>query len=347
MARARWRAQFNPPAARRGLAIAIALMALATLSASPALARPPIGSGQPEGDTFIPPRTPAQAAFERAKLGVVAALRHLTAPAALGRALSNVAAPDSVCVSDCGGGAGDSGSGIGGGTGGDGTGTGGTVDGGGTGGSGDSGGTTGIIRPPGPAPSVILEARARHQSESFWCGPASGQVVINYSRGYVNSALNGDSTTTNWKSQATIATWMKTTESSGTLGGNLTAALNRPDAVLKPIPEWSYLYATNSDGADMHAKILTDVWKYAMPLVIAVKPHGVDADYYLPSWPRELSAKHWITIYGYDGFWDGTDAPQVYYTESAGNGSKGPGPYKVGSLTLWKVNQYNAKTIVW
>jgi hypothetical protein len=114
------------------------------------------------------------------------------------------------------------------------------------------------------------------------------------------------------------------------------------------VADWSYLYATNTDGPDMHAKIVTDIWKFAMPLVIAVKPHPVDADYFLPSWPKELpGGKHWITIYGYDGFWDGTDGPQVYYTESAGNGAKSPGPYSVGSLTMWKVNQYNAKTIVW
>ncbi|MGZ8801777.1 MAG: hypothetical protein ACXWZL_03920 [Mycobacterium sp.] len=328
MTRARWRNQLNPPAARRGLATLIAVMALAMMSTSPTLARRPNGSsGQPEGDTYIPPRTPAEAAFERVKLDIAAAVRHFAAPAAQRQTRSDLAAPASVCVSDCGGGGGGGG-GIGGGTGG-----------------GDSGGTSGTT---GPAQTVILEARARRQSTAFWCGPASGQVVINYSRGYVFPNLTGDSSTTNWKTQATIAGWMKTTESSGTLGGNLAAALNRPDAVLKPVPDWSYLYATNADGADMHAKIVTDIGKYAMPLVIAVKPHAVDADYYLPSWPKELpGAKHWITIYGYDGFWDGTDDPQVYYTESAGNGGKSPGPYNVGSLTMWKVNQYNAKTIVW
>jgi len=326
MTRARRRAQFSPPAARRVLVIFITILALATLATSPALARrPSSSSGQPENDTYIPPRTPAQAAFERVKLDIAGAVRTLAARAALQVTRSDLASVDMLCISDCGGGGGGDGSGTG----------------GGTGGSGGTSGTT------GPAPSVILEARARRQSTSFWCGPAAGQVVINYTRGYVFSSLNGDSTTTNWKTQDTIAGWMKTTESSGTLGGNLAAALNRPDAVLKPLADWSYLYATNADGADMHAKIVTDVWKYAMPLLIAVKPHGADADYFLPSWPKELQAKHWITIYGYDGLWDGTDDPQVYYTESSGNGGKGPGSYTVGALTMWKVNQYNAKTIVW
>lgn len=312
MDRARWREQLNPPVARRGLAILITLAALATLSASPALARGPHeASGQPENDTYIPLRTPAEAAFENAKLDIAEGVRQFAAGTVRRDAGSDLAAPDSTCVSECGGGGG-------------------------------GGGTT------GPALSAVLEARARHQSTVFWCGPASGQVVINFSRGYVFSALNGDSTTTNWKSQDTIAGWMKTTESSGTLGSNLAAALNRPDAVLKPVPDWSYLYATNTDGPDMHSKIITDVWKFAMPLVIAVKPHKSGAEYWLPSWPKEAgNAKHWVTIYGYDGLWDGTDGPTVSYTESAGNGAKGPGPYVVGSLTMWKVNQYNASTIVW
>jgi len=318
MDRARWRKQVNPPAARPGLVALITVMALALLSVSPALARRPHGfSGQPENDTFIPPRTPAEAAFERVKLDIAAGVRQFALRAAARPTRAGLARTDSFCISDCGGGGGG--------------------DGGGTG-----GGTT------APALTVILDARARRQSTSFWCGPASGQVVINYSRGYVFSNLTGDGTSTNWTSQDTIAGWMKTTESAGTLGSNLAAALNRPDAVLKPQPEWSYLYATNADGADMHAKIVTDIGKYSMPLVIAVRPHAVDAAYYLPSWPKELpGAKHWITIYGYDGFWDGTDYPQVYYTESSGNGGKSPGPYNVGSLTMWKVNQYNAKTIVW
>jgi hypothetical protein len=85
-----------------------------------------------------------------------------------------------------------------------------------------------------------------------------------------------------------------------------------------------------------------------MPVVIAVMPHKADAAYWLPSWPREAGgAKHWIVIYGFEGLWDGTQGPQLYYTESAGNGSKNPGQYVVDSYTMWKVNQYNASTMVW
>ncbi len=308
---------------RRGTVVMIAALAMVAASATPVLARPPHnGSGQPDNDTYIPPRTPAQAAFERTKLSIVAAVERQSRGGLILKFGNTGVFSPSVCETACDyyGGTGP----------------------GGSGGTGGSTGTTGIPT------QAILEVYARRQSTSFWCGPAAGQVVINYTRGYASSGLNGDSASTNWRSQATIAGWMKTTESTGTLGSNLAAALNRLDAVRKPIAEWSYLYGSNEDGADMHAKIVTDVGKFAMPLVIAVKPHKTDADYFLPSWPRELpGGKHWITIYGYDGFWDGTDGPKLYYTESSGNGSQGPGSYAVGSLTMWKVNQYNASTMVW
>jgi hypothetical protein len=296
---------------------------LAATMATPALAKPPVPdgpSGQPDNDTYLGPRTPAQAGFEILKLGLVDSVENTSASSA---------APSGVMMPML-----ETGVLYGGSSGG--------VDGSG---SGSSGGSTGYI----PAGNhVVLDVHARHQSEVFWCGPASAQVVINYSRGYDSPVLNGDSSATNWKTQATLASWMNTTEAQGTLGSRLTAALNRPDAVLKPVPEWSYVYATNSDAQDLHSKVVTDVSYFGMPLVIAVKPHKTDAAYWLPSWPREAgNAKHWIVIYGFDGLWDGTQSALEYYTESAGNGSKNPGQYIVDSYTMWKVNQYNASTIVW
>jgi hypothetical protein len=280
-------------------------------------------------DTDIPPRTPAQAEFERLKLAYVVALKAYSPPPIVVSApASGAAATNMLCSTDCGG------------DGSDGTDPDVPVE-----GSGTTEGFTGFVP---PSTSDVLDVRARRQSTNYWCGPASGQVVINYSRGVFFDSKDGDSAATNHKTQATIASWMKTTQSTGTLGGNLAAALNRPDAVLKPVPDWTYLYARNSDGADMHAKVVADVHQFGMPLVIAVKPHKDNAEFFLPSWPREaLGAKHWVVIHGYDGLWDGTAGPDLYYAESAGNGNKNPGLYTVDSLTMWKVNQYNASTIVW
>ncbi|HEY8134936.1 MAG TPA: hypothetical protein VIF08_02765 [Candidatus Limnocylindrales bacterium] len=311
----------------------IAAMLLALCVCGPVTAREPTGAQRTPDDTYIPPRTPAQAAFERMKLGLVAQINAFSLTTTAQPLAGNTATTNMLCSTDCGDGSGGSGDGsepdpdepVP--------------------GEGSTSGTTGFIVPDN---RVVLAVRARHQSTAFWCGPASGQVVINYSRGYVYESLNGDSTATNWRTQATIASWMKTNQTTGTLGGNLAAALNRPDAVLRPVPDWTYVYARNTDGEDMHAKVVVDVDHFAMPLVIAVKPHKADAEYWLPSWPREASgAKHWIVIFGYDGLWDGTTDPTLYYTESAGNGSKNPGVYTVSSMAMWKVNQYNASTIVW
>jgi hypothetical protein len=336
----------------RGNLVLMAALALLATSAGTALAKlPDFGNGQPDDDTDLGPRTAAQAAFEARKTELVALVEAVSgqsggratsmkgAAAATGRTVgrgsaavkggASVAACETSCdYYDTGDGSGTNGS-----------------DTDFTAGSGSSGGTTGFIT---PADHMVLPVRARHQSTVYWCGPASGQVVINYSRGFVYDSLNGDSTATNWKTQATIAAWMKTNESQGTLGSNLAAALNRSDAVRKPIPEWTYVYGRNSDAEDLHSKIVTDVSQFAMPAVIAVMPHKSGAAYWLPSWPRDAgNAKHWIVLYGFDGLWDGTLGPQLYYTESAGNGSKGPGQYIVDSYTMWKVNQYNASTMVW
>jgi hypothetical protein len=310
----------------------MAAIGLAALTATPAFAKPPDDPiGQPDNDTYLGPRTPAQAALEQTKLGIVAAIEALT-PSTGSAPVVKSTSFQTVCDTSCD-------YGTGGGGGGD------TSDSPLVPGSATTGGETGYLTPKS---RVVLDVHARHQMTVYWCGPASGQVVINYSRGFDSTVLNGDSTATNWRSQTTIANWMKTTESQGTLGSNLAAALNRPDAVLKPISEWSYLYGRNTDGEDLDSKVVADVAQFGMPSVIAVMPHKSDAAYWLPSWPRDAgNAKHWIVIYGFDGLWDGTAGPQVYYTESAGNGSKSPGNYVTDAITMWKVNQYNASTIVW
>ena len=304
----------------------VAAMLLALCVSSPVSAREPTGAPDTPDDTYIPPRTPAQAAFEQGKLAYVADLRSYS-PGTITQPPPRNLTSYMLCTTECGGDGSETDPDV-------------PVE-----GSASSSGTTGFIP---PSTRDLLDVRARRQSTSYWCGPASGQVVINYSRGYVYDSLNGDSSATNWRTQATIANWMKTGQSTGTLGGNLAAALNRPDAVLKPVPEWTYLYARNTDGADMHGKVVADVHLFSMPVVIAIKPHKADAEYFLPSWPKEaIGAKHWVVVYGYDGLWDGTTDPTLSYTESSGNGSKNPGLYTVSSLTMWKVNQYNASTIVW
>jgi hypothetical protein len=165
----------------------MAAIGLALLTAASAVAKPPDEPvGQPDNDTYLGPRTPAQAAFEGTKLALVAAIEALT-PSASAAPASKAAASTSACEESCDYGAGGGGD---------------TSDTSVTPGSATTGGETGYLTPKS---RVVLDVHARHQMTVFWCGPASGQVVINYSRGYDSTVLNGDSTATNWRSQATIA----------------------------------------------------------------------------------------------------------------------------------------------
>jgi len=69
--------------------------------------------------------------------------------------------------------------------------------------------------PGGPSPAKTLGTKARQQNNYYYCGPASGQVVINWTRGIVNGNNDGEDATTNWRRQSKIAQWMSTT-SAGT-----------------------------------------------------------------------------------------------------------------------------------
>lgn len=206
-----------------------------------------------------------------------------------------------------------------------------------------------------PPSSKTLDVRARRQENNHYCGPASGQEIINWSRGYFYDNLGGENTTTNHRTQTQIAGYMGTT-GGGTNGGPIAKALNGTavergetpaDGVLKPSPDFAYSYDAPADGAEFHSWIVTDIADWSMPLAPDVRPHkNADTLYYLPSWPRaDSSAVHWIVIRGYDGFWDGTDNQTVYYVDSSGQ--TGPGRYPVGALTMWKVTKFLYGKVVW
>jgi hypothetical protein len=213
-----------------------------------------------------------------------------------------------------------------------------------------------------PPDSEILPLYARRQINDDNCGPASGQVVINYTRDYfyTNTTNAGaEDTSINWKKQSRIATWMGT-DSTGTSGWQIRNGLMHTDSngVLNGIdppagfPGYHYevLGEGAADGAEFHSWIVTDVGQWHMPIVPDLKPHKADAAYFLPTWPGEFpSAVHWVAIGGYDGFWDGTTGPTVWYTESSGWVDN---HYKVGywptsALTMWKVTQYLTSRAVW
>lgn len=205
--------------------------------------------------------------------------------------------------------------------------------------------------PPGTPTSKILDTRGRQQINNYYCGPAAGQVIINYTRGISVANLSeagAKDTTINWKLQPTIATWMRTT-TEGTGGATLAQGLNNSNGVVKPVPEWVYSYDPTGSLETFHRTVVTDVHVYGMPLVLATRPHQSGAGQnFLMSWPNIAhGVGHWITLRGYNGLW-GSSSPRLYYNDSSGGYGGGTGAFSDLVSVLWQVNVYNkGGNIVW
>jgi hypothetical protein len=198
----------------------------------------------------------------------------------------------------------------------------------------------------GPPSIRILPTNFRQQKTSYWCGPASAQVAINLSRGYFFTQKGGENPETNYRLQSEIADWANTTASAGTSGANLENALNKPKAVLRPTPDWIYIFADTGDLDAFHNKVVTDVHAYGMPLISLVRPNEPGKDYRLSSWQGPpIHAGHWIVLRGYSGLTASTAT--IYYNDSSDGYQGGTGAYGDSALTMWKVSHYHSDMIIW
>jgi hypothetical protein len=205
--------------------------------------------------------------------------------------------------------------------------------------------------PPPSSPPVAktLATRARQQNNWYYCGPATGQVVINWSRGIINGNNDGEDATTNWRRQSKIAEWMGTT-TAGTGGASLAIGLNNPNAVAKPTADWIYVYADNGTPQQLYQKIVTDVATFAMPLVLATAPHISGAGvYFLESWPTvSAGAHHWIVLRGYDGAWADPNAISIKYQDSSAGYGGATGAFDDSLAVIWQVSKSNqGGHVVW
>lgn len=304
----------------RVLRAALLLAVLATVIPATAFAGGPIrdgigrpGHGEPDNDNQAQVLTPAQAAFMRLKESIADAL--LTADA-LDVTVTPLA-PMPPCYPDpC-----------------------------------PTPAPTPAPTPTGPPSSKALDTRARQQINSYYCGPASGQVVVNWSRGIVISTTTktgAEDPALNWKKQSTIAGYMGTT-TSGTGGAALAAGLNNPNAVKKPVADWVYDYVSTGSLLNFHSMVVTDIATFRMPLVLATAPHQANAgSNFLASWPSVRDgAHHWITLRGYSGL-PGSASPTMGYNDSSGGYGGGTGAYVDLVSVLWQVNDWNqGGHIVW
>jgi hypothetical protein len=202
--------------------------------------------------------------------------------------------------------------------------------------------------PGGPSPAKTLGTKARQQNNYYYCGPATGQVVINWTRGITSGNNDGEDVTTNWRRQSKIATWMNTT-TAGTGGANLAIGLNNPNGVLKPTSDWVYTYADNGTVDQFHKKVITDIDGFGMPLVLATAPHVAKAGVnYLSSWPKEYpNAHHWIVVRGYDGL-PGSSSPVIRYQDSSAGFGGATGPFSDSLAVIYQVSKSNqGGHVVW
>ena len=270
-----------------------------------------VANGQPGDDGQLSVLTPAQEAFMARKLAMAAAIETIGSGDAKS---TGVVVPTVACEFDpC------------------------------------EGGTPTWPPAGGPPAAKVLLTKARQQNNWYYCGPATGQVVINWTRGIISGIDDGEATATNWRKQSKIAVWMGTT-TAGTGGANLAAGLNNPSAVVKPTADWVYAYADIGTMRELYDKIVTDVAAFGMPLVLATAPHisgaGVN---FLESWPNVYAgAHHWIVIRGYDGLWGGPSPVIIRYQDSSAGYGGATGAFDDTISVVWQVSKWNqGGHVVW
>lgn len=167
-------------------------------------------------------------------------------------------------------------------------------------------------------PQGYLSVEARDQTKAHYCGPATGQVIANYSWAVAAGA--------NKFSQATIAGWMQTDVFGRTNAPELEDGLElgTQNSPRRPA-NWDWVVADVRDrdgdghtGDELQGYVRSNVSGSRMPLALPVKPHDPNSRFYLISWPKPVvSVGHWIAAYGWYGNYTGTTFARIYYTDSS------------------------------
>jgi hypothetical protein len=159
-----------------------------------------------------------------------------------------------------------------------------------------------------PSKWVLPNINPRQQEKWYWCGPAVGQVMSNYTWGM--------SASQNKYSQSQIASWMRTEINRQTFLGDFIAGVNR--ATRRP-SNFVYMQKHAPTFTDWHNTIIAGVYTWRLPLAAGVNPHPTWADYYIISWPEPKNAAHYIELHGYEGYASTANGSRfVYYSDTAG-----------------------------
>lgn len=199
-----------------------------------------------------------------------------------------------------------------------------------------------------PPPSGSLAVEARDQTKGTYCGPATGQVIANYTW-----AMGAGQ---NKYTQAQIAGWMNTDINGGTDAFNLERGLERATTGAPRRPAgWDWVVINLADrngnglvGDELHGYVRSNVSGSKMPLAIPVKPHDRNSAFHLSSWPFVVqSIGHWIPLYGWIGLYDGTDSARIRYTDSSKDEGGSTGKFSDPTRHLAILIMEHTKRLVW
>ena len=197
-------------------------------------------------------------------------------------------------------------------------------------------------------PQAYVSVEARDQTKGTYCGPATGQVIANYSW----AAQSG----TNKFTQAKIAGWMKTDINGGTSAPELEDGLELGTAGSPRRPaDWDWVVTDvrdrNNDGHsgdELQGYVRSNVSSSKMPLAIPVKPHDPNSGYYLISWPKPVvSIGHWIAAYGWYGNYTGTTFARIYYTDSSRDEGGSTGKFWDPTRDIAALIAEHTRRVVW
>jgi len=203
-----------------------------------------------------------------------------------------------------------------------------------------------------PPDTFVLDSWARQQITWYYCGPAAAQVIINQSRGVVASASDGQSTKTNYRSQSAIGSSMGTNDSTGSSSWMVRSGLNEfadLDASGSDVP---FTVVDIASGSDFHWAMVTATYYLrrgaAVPVQMTFSSQHL-ASWTTSWWNRNQGAivRHWISVRGYSGMWDGSYAPSLAYTDSAGGYGGQTGNFTSSTRLVFNLNQANSGRIVY
>ena len=207
---------------------------------------------------------------------------------------------------------------------------------------------SGVVTDACYVPQGYLSVSARDQTKWYYCGPAVGQVIANYSWAVAATA--------NKYTQAKIAEWMKTDINGLTNGSELIAGLEKATAGSPRRPAvWAWVITELRDhsgngttGDELQAFVRSNVSDSKMPLAVPVKPHSPTSNYSLASWPNPVnSTGHWIALYGWYSAWTGTDFARVYFTDSSKDEGGSTGKYWNSTKSMAALIGEHTRRLVW